>query len=100
MEDESTMVTVNVVNHNSLDMTIYTVRQGFRDRLGSVTAATTGTFRVRLRQLGAGGDLQLFADPIGSTRGYTSEIVHLFVGQTVDWTLESDLARSFLSVRD
>lgn len=98
--DDGSIVTLNVVNHNVLDITIYTVRTGSRDRLGQVTSNTTATFRVRMRQLGAGGDLRLFADPVGSPRGFTSDAVHVFVGQVVDWTLESDLNRSFLSVRN
>src|SRR5438445_1635435 len=93
-EDESTVVTVSIINHNLLDMTIYALRQGSRDRLGQVTAATSTSFRVRLTQLGTGGDLQLYADPIGATQGFASDRVHLFAGQTAEWTLESDLRRS------
>ncbi len=95
---ESAMVTVNIVNHNVLDMTIYMVNRGTRARIGQVTATTRGSFRVRLGQL-TGGELQLYADPIGALQGVTSDVVHLVDGQTVEWTLESDLARSFLSVK-
>ena len=98
IEDSSAIVTLNVINHNALDLTIYSVRRGRRERIGQVTASTTGVFRLRLGQLAA-GELQLFADPVGSLRGVTSEIVHLVAGQTVEWTIESDLARSFLSVK-
>jgi hypothetical protein len=95
---EAAMVTVNIVNHNVLDMTIYMVNRGTRARIGQVTATTRGSFRVRLGQL-TGGELQLYADPIGALQGVTSDVVHLVDGQIVEWTLESDLARSFLSVK-
>jgi hypothetical protein len=98
VEDPSAIVTLNVVNHNALDVTIYSVQRGRRERIGQVTATTTGVFRLRLGQLSA-GELQLFADPVGSLRGVTSDIVHLVAGQTVEWTIETDLSRSFLSVK-
>ena len=53
---------------------------------------------MHLRRL-PGNELQLYADPIGSNRGVTSEIVHVSAGDTVEWTLESDLARSHVMIR-
>src|ERR1051326_8981015 len=89
-EQRDEVITLNVANHNTMDVVIYTMRSGARrTRVGQVTASATGTFHIRLRELGAGGDLQLYADPIGATTGVTSDLLHLFAGQVVDWTLES-----------
>lgn len=97
--DDYSIVTLRVANHNLLDITVYSLRGTARDRLGLVTSNSTQTFLIRTRQLDAGGDLRLFADPIGARVGYTSEMVHVIAGETVDWTLETDLRRSFLAVR-
>jgi hypothetical protein len=99
IDESADVVTVNVINHNQLDVTIYVVRSGNRERIGSVTAASSNSFRVHLRTLSGAADLQLFADPLGAPRGVTSDRLHLFPAQTVEWTLESDLARSFVLIR-
>jgi len=84
-EDAAELVTITVINHNVLDMTLYSVRQGGRERLGDVTAAMSSSFKVPLRRF-PGNELQLYADPIGSNRGVTSEILHLSGGDVVEWT--------------
>ena len=50
---------------------------------------------------GAGtmGDVQFYADPIGARRGVTSDVVHVTPGQTIEWTLETDLLRSMIAIR-
>ena len=96
--DDEDVVTITVVNHNTLDVTLYNVRQGRRERLGDVTAAMSNSFKLPLRRL-PGNELQLYADPIGSNRGVTSEVLHLSPGDVVEWTLETDLARSHVMIR-
>ena len=96
--DDEDVVTITVVNHNTLDVTLYNVRQGRRERLGDVTAAMSNSFKLPLRRL-PGNELQLYADPIGSNRGVTSEVLHLSAGDIVEWTLETDLARSHVMIR-
>ena len=39
------------------------------------------------------------ADPVGSGRAWTTEALHVFAGQTVQLTIESDVRRSTLSIR-
>ena len=98
-EDDSDIVTLNVINHHPLDVVVFNVRQGYRERIGDVTAAARGSFRLHLRRY-PGNELQFFADPVGRAQGVTSEVVHLFPGQTADWTLETDLARSMIAIRN
>jgi hypothetical protein len=97
-EDDTDVITLNIVNHHLLNVTVFNVIQGHRDRLGEVTSASKTSFKLHLRRM-AGGDLQLYADPVGATQGVTSERLHLSAGDTVEWTLETDLARSHVEIR-
>jgi hypothetical protein len=99
VDDETDVVTLNVINHNPLDMVIYNVRGGYRERIGDVTAASRGAFRLHLRRY-PGNEVQFYADPVGRSQGVTSEVLHLFPGQSADWTLETDLARSSIAIRN
>jgi len=98
-DDDSDVVTLNVINHHPLDVVIFNVRQGYRERLGDVTAASRGVFRLHLRRF-PGNEVQFYADPIGRAQGVTSDVLHLFPGQSADWTLETDLARSSIAIRN
>lgn len=97
-EDETDIVTLNVINHHRLNVTVFNVIMGRRDRLGEVTAASNASFKLHLRRLPT-SEIQLFADPIGALTGVTSEVLHLAPGDNVDWTLETDLARSHAAIR-
>jgi hypothetical protein len=92
------VLTVRVVNHSQLDATIYLVHDGARDRLGTVTAASTSAFAVRGRSL-ATGDFTLVADPLGATRTSTSDRLNALQGTEFIWTLESDFAHNSVQVR-
>jgi hypothetical protein len=95
---ESELV-IRVVNRSQLDATIYLVHDGTRDRLGTVTAATAATFRVRPRVL-TSGEFMLMADPVGALRTSTSESLHSRQGTEFTWTLESDFSRGSVLVRE
>jgi len=97
--DEPDTITISVSNNNSLDMTVYATYQSMRVRLGTVSTATTQHFTLSLHQLSATGEFQLLADPIGSRRTLTSEAIHVFAGQSVEWTLQADLRQSSLVIR-
>jgi hypothetical protein len=92
-------VTIDIVNHHWLDVVVYVVHDGRRDRLGTATATTTTEFRLPIRMLGAGRDYRLLGDPIGSRSGVATETLHAEDGEVVTWTLESDLARSTVTFR-
>jgi hypothetical protein len=93
------IIAVQVVNRSQLDATIYLLHDGARERLGTVTAATTANYSVRTRML-ASGDFALLADPIGATRTWTTERLSASQGSEFVWTLESDFSRSAVLVRD
>lgn len=92
-------ITVRVVNHAWLDITIYLLQGTHRDRIGIATASSTSTFQVSLRQLSAGAEYRLYGDPVGSRQTVRSEPLHAQDGDVVTWTLEDDLARSSIDVR-
>lgn len=92
-------ITVRVVNHAWLDVTIYLLQGTHRDRIGVATATSTSTFHIALRQLSAGAEYRLYGDPVGSRQTVTSEPLHAQDGDVVTWTLEDDLARSSIDVR-
>lgn len=96
---EPAPVYIDVVNHNSLDVDVYTLHSGMRMRLGTVVSATTVHFKASSREF-ADGSLQLFASPIGSSHGFLSETVYVQPGVVVTWTLEQSLTQSSLVVRD
>jgi hypothetical protein len=93
------VLTVRIVNHSQVDAVIYLVHDGTRDRLGTVTAVTSASFRVRSQVLG-GGDFVLLADPIGSRRTASTEQLFASQGVLFTWTLETDFRRGAVLVQE
>ena len=75
-EDETDVVTVMIVNNHTLNVAVFNVAHGRRDRLGEVTAMASSSFKLHLRRLPA-NEIQLRADPIGSPRPVTSELLRV-----------------------
>ena len=92
-------VTLRIVNHSWLDVTVYLQQGTRRDRIGTATATSTTKFHIPLRRIGDGSDYRLFGDPIGSRETVRSEPLHAQDGDVVTWTLEDNLQRSFVDVR-
>jgi hypothetical protein len=92
-------LTLRVVNHSWLDVTVFLLQGNHRDRVGTATATSTTDFHLPLRRFSAGADYQLYGDPIGSRQTVRSEALHAQDGDIVTWTLEDDLARSSIDVR-
>lgn len=96
--DRDAAVIVEVENHYYGDVVIYLARGGQRQRLGMVTALSTAEFKFPWRQLSLTGTSRLVASPIAGARSYSSDPLYVQPGQSISWTLESDLGRSSLSV--
>ena len=96
-EDDTDVITLMVINHHPLNVTVFNVASGRRDRLGEVTAAAAASFKIHLRRL-PNSEMQLLADPIGSSRTTRTELLRVGVGDTVSWVLETDLARSHVEI--
>jgi hypothetical protein len=97
-QPRSTPSTLTVENHHWLDANIYLVHDGQRSRLGTATAARTLKLTFPPSFIGQLGTIQLIADPVGASAGIVSQSIVVKPGTRVVWTLESDLARSSLSV--
>jgi hypothetical protein len=96
--EPSAPATLHVENRHWLDVDLYAIQSGHRMRLGSITATSTKDFAFPpsvTRQL---APIQLLAAPVGSPRSLVTESIVVKPGTRVDWTLESNLATSTLSV--
>jgi hypothetical protein len=91
-------LSLEVENHNWSDIVIYLLRGGQPERIGMVTAHSTSTFVFPYRRLGASGNSRLSAYPIGGGSAFSSENLLVQPGQSIKWTLETDLSRSSLVV--
>ena len=89
-------VSVEVENHNWSDMVIYLDRGNLSQRLGTVGTLHTAVFTFPFLQLGTGGNARLRADPIGNMSSFSSEPINIQPGQSIKWTIENDIDRSFL----
>lgn len=96
-DEEST--TVEVSNHNWLDVTIYAVERGTRTRLGTVTSMTTRTFELPAGLQRRATELRLVAAPIGSTETHRTDSILIDPGDRIEWNLENELALSSYWVR-
>ena len=92
-------VTLDVKNHNWLDVTIYIVHGGQRTRVLTVVATRSASVIVPNHTLrNSGGQIRLLAHAIGNPATFMSETIVARPGMTIDWTLESDMKRSSLAV--
>ena len=78
-------------------MTVYLVTSGLPQRLGMVTAMSTASFAFRAQRLNTAASVRLRALPVAGI-AHTSEPILVQPGQTITWTLQSDLDTSSWSV--
>jgi hypothetical protein len=91
-------ITLEVINHNWLDVTIYVVHDGQRTRIGTVTGSSSQEFVLPGRLLGQSHQLALLGDAIGSNDFARTETLNIQPGQYIEWTLETDLRRSSVGI--
>ena len=85
-------------NHHWNDVIISVLHDGVVDRVGLATAVKVSTFAVPSRRLGTSGIIRLRAQAVGAPDDHTTDVIPIQPGQQIDWTLESDLARSSVAV--
>ena len=95
----SAQVTLVVESRNWSDQTIYLDRSGARSRLGTVTSNQTRTFRLPADIATPGATVRFQADPIGSSRVYSSPQITVGGGETWVWTLMPQIEQSTLFQR-
>jgi hypothetical protein len=91
-------IALNVTNHNYLDVVVYVLHHGVQTRVGMVTGSSATVFFLPARLLGQGREIQLVGRAIGNDNIARTDILVVQQGQYIEWTLETDLARSSVGV--
>lgn len=94
-----THVVLTVDNHNWSDVVVSVEHDSKRDRLGTVKAASRQVLRIPVMWIGASRAIRLVAHRIGSVGEFRSEGFTVQHDQVINWTLESDLQQSSLSLQ-
>jgi hypothetical protein len=95
--DPNATVLVQVESHFPGDVVIYLVVGTQRVRLGTVTALRSAEFTFPWRRLQGSGVTRLLAHPLAGG-SFASDPLSVQPGQSITWTLESNLERSTLTV--
>lgn len=90
-------IPLEIDNHHYLDVIIYAIHDGQLTRLGVAGGSAHTELVLPARLLGAGRELRLYGDPIGSSDRAITEVIVVQRGQYVEWLLEPGLERSTLS---
>ncbi len=83
--------TLVVENDNTSNVTIYALRSGTRQRLGTVTGLSTERLEIRRTMLSGGGELNVGIDLFGSNRMYTAQPIFVDEGDVIEVTVSSFL---------
>ena len=94
----ATEVVLVIDNHHWNDVIISVLHDGVVDRIGMATAVKPSTFIIPSRRLGTSGIIRLRAHAVGAPDDHTTDAFPVQPGQEIEWTLESDLARSSVAV--
>ena len=91
-------VTILVRNRHWLDLNIYLIRGSVAERLATATGLSEKIISLPWRRVEGAGIIRLGADPIGQNRGIRTETIPVRPSSVVEWTIESDLRGSYVSV--
>jgi hypothetical protein len=95
-EASSNDISVQIDNQNYSDMEIYVVRNGQRLLIGPAGGLTKTTLKIRNATRGD-GRVRLLAEPTGGARPIMTPTLIVPQGQSIFWTIGSDLATSTAS---
>jgi hypothetical protein len=91
-------VAVRVINHNFADMVVSTEQNGRLSRLGLAHGESSTLFSIPWRRLANSGTLRLLADPVGGSTVIGTEVLSVWSGALVVWTIESSPSQSSAGV--
>lgn len=84
------------------DVTVFVLHDGIASRLTRAGSASTTKFVIPKHLIGSLGEISLLLEPVGSRSGMADRVqsprVRVLPGQSLLWTLESNLSRSFLEI--
>jgi hypothetical protein len=92
-------VSLRVENHNWVNVIIYVLHDGQRTRLGMATGSKTTDLTIPYWVVRQASTIQLLGDPVGSNDSITTNAVTVRPWMQLDWTLETNLSRSALTIR-
>jgi len=98
MSEPPANVTLQVTNHNFLDVTVFVLHDGQRIRMGLATGSSTQLFTIPGRLIAQSHEITLLGEAIGSNDRARTELLTVRPGQRIEWTLETDLRRSSVGV--
>lgn len=96
---DRTPVTVNVRNLAWTSIHVYAISGAAWQSLGVLTSQGEETYEIPPGVIGARREIRLAADPVGSSRAYISDPIHVEDGDRVMWTIQDNLALSSVTVR-
>ena len=87
-----------VSNESWYTISVYVVDSGRRQRLGSVSSYESSSFEIPEDMVILSGQIQMLADPVGSTTIYRSSPVLVGPGQVVNWTVQNNPNHTYASI--
>ncbi|MDP2496733.1 MAG: hypothetical protein Q8W44_01955 [Candidatus Palauibacterales bacterium] len=97
-QEESGPATARVANDSWYNISVYVVDSGRRQRLGSVPSYESSSFEIPEDMVSSSGQIQMLADPVGSTTTYRSSPVLVGPGQMVKWTVQNNPSQTYASI--
>ena len=88
-----------LTSHHFLDVNIFIQHDGQADRVTTIPASSNRTMVLPAWMLGQSKVVRLIAEPIGNDTRYTTDLLSVQPGQTIELNVESDIARSNYSIQ-
>jgi hypothetical protein len=86
-------------NHHWLDINVFVQHDGEASRVTTVTASSSQSLILPVWMLGESKLVRIIAEPVGETDSYTTDLLRVDPGQSVELNVESVLSRSNYSVQ-
>jgi hypothetical protein len=86
-------------NRHWLDINIFVQHDGESSRVTMVTASTSQSLILPLWMLGESKIVRIIAEPVGEEGSYTTDLLRVDPGQSVELNVESVLSKSNYSVQ-
>lgn len=86
-----------ITNNNFLDVKVYAVRSGSRERIGIVRSFETQVFELPRHMLELPG-LRLHVDPVGSPQSYQTDVIPAWPGQLIELVVQERITQSHYAV--
>jgi hypothetical protein len=86
-------------NRHWLDINIFVQHDGESSRVTTVTASSSQSLILPMWMLGESKLVRIIAEPVGEEGSYTTDLLRVELGQSVEVNVESTLSRSNYSVQ-